>query len=71
MLNDYDQETPDFYNWTVSYDRDELSQLVNDKLKMDLGDVTDLIPLERGKSGRIWKLQIVIPFSFEVHLGWF
>ena len=26
---------------------------------MDFGDITDLIPLERGKSGRIWKLKIV------------
>ena len=33
--------------------------LVNRKLKMDLGDIQDLVPLERGKSGRIWKLQIV------------
>jgi hypothetical protein len=30
-----------------------------DKLKLDLGEITDLVPLERGKSGRIWKLQIV------------
>ena len=36
-----------------------LSELINRKLKLDLGDITDLIPLERGKSGRIWKLQIV------------
>lgn len=59
VLNDYDQETPDFYRWTVSYSQEELSELVNRKLKLDLGEVTDLIPLERGKSGRIWKLQIV------------
>ena len=59
VLNDYDQETNDFYRWTVEYTADELSQLVNEKLKDDFGTITDLIPLERGKSGRIWKLKIV------------
>ena len=59
VLNDYDQETPDFYRWTVEYSREELSELVNRKLKMDLGEIVNIVPLERGKSGRIWKLQIV------------
>ena len=59
VLNDYDQATPDFYRWTVAYTQAELSELVNRKLKDDFGTITDLIPLERGKSGRIWKLKIV------------
>ena len=59
VLNDYDQETNDFYRWTVEYTVDEISALVNEKLKDDFGRITDLIPLERGKSGRIWKLKIV------------
>ena len=59
VLNDYDQETNDFYEWTVEYTVDELSRLVSEKLKDDFGTITDLVPLERGKSGRIWKLQIV------------
>ena len=59
VLNDFDQETPDFYRWTVSYTQEELSELVKRKLKIDFGTITDLIPVERGKSGRIWKLKIV------------
>ena len=59
VLNDYDQETPDFYRWTVEYSQEQLSELINRKLKDDFGTITDLIPLERGKSGRIWKLKIV------------
>ncbi len=59
VLNDYDQETPDFYHWRVEYTQEELTDLVNGKLKLDLGTITDLIPLDRGKSGRIWRLQIV------------
>ena len=58
VLNDYDQETMDFYEWQVDYSAEELSALVREKLKVDLGRITALIPLERGKSGRIWKLEI-------------
>jgi len=59
VLNDYDLETNDFYRWTVEYTTEELSALIREKLKDDFGTITDLIPLERGKSGRIWKLKIV------------
>ena len=59
VLNDYDLETDDFYRWTVDYTTEQLSALVSEKLKDDFGTITDLIPLERGKSGRIWKLKIV------------
>ena len=59
VLNDFDQETPDFYRWEVKYTKEELSELVNRKLKDDFGEIVDLVPVERGKSGRIWKLKIV------------
>ena len=59
VLNDYDQETTEFYRWHVEYTTEQLTALINEKLKMDLGTITDLVPLERGKSGRIWKLKIV------------
>ena len=59
VLNDYDQETKDFFEWTVSYTQDELSALIADKLKMDFGRIVALEPLERGKSGRISRLRIV------------
>ena len=59
VLNDYDQETDDFYRWEVSYTQAELTELINRKLKLDFGEITDLIPIGRGRSGRIWKLQIV------------
>ncbi|SFG17754.1 DUF4922 domain-containing protein [Prevotella sp. KH2C16] len=59
VLNDYDQETQDFYRWTVEYSQGELSALLSDKLKMDFGAIVDLVPVERGRSGRISKLKIV------------
>jgi len=59
VLNDYDQETPDFYEWRVEYTQEELTELVNRKTKLDLGDIVDIVPLDRGASGRIWRLQLV------------
>ncbi len=58
VLNDYDQETTDFYRWRVSYTQEELSRLVEKKLGAGLGTVTDMKPLKRGTSGRIYELQI-------------
>ena len=59
VLNDYDQETPDFYEWTEVISSDKIAEWLRSKHHIDLGNITDLIPLERGKSGRIWKLEIV------------
>ena len=59
VLNDYDMETPDFFRWEVRYTQNELSELVNRKTGRSFGNIIDLIPLERGLSGRIIKLKIV------------
>ena len=58
VLNHYDQST-DFYRWTVAYTQRELSDLVRRRSGFDYGDIVDLIPIERGPSGRIVRLQIV------------
>ena len=58
VLNDYDQETHDFYHWHVDYTRDELSDLIARKLGTDIGTVTAIEALSRGPSGRISKLRI-------------
>jgi stage II sporulation protein D len=58
VLNDYDQETKDFYRWKVSYSQEELSNLVKNRTGIDFGTINNLIPLERGASGRIKRLRI-------------
>ena len=58
-LNDYDQETVDFYRWKVTLTQEKLQQLIADRLKMDLGSILDMKSVERGTSGRISKLQII------------
>ena len=59
ILNNYDQETTDFYRWKVRYTQTELAELIRTKTKSDYGDIIDLIPIQRGPSGRICKLKIV------------
>ena len=59
VLNDYDQETTDFYRWHVSYTQQQIKNLLSNKLKMEFGDILDLVPVERGTSGRISRLKIV------------
>ena len=59
ILNNYDQETTDFYRWKVRYTQAELAELIRTNTKSDYGDIIDLIPVQRGPSGRICKLKIV------------
>ena len=59
VLNNYDQETVDFYRWTVTYDKKELSGLIERRSGHKIGDIISMESLERGESGRIHKLKIV------------
>lgn len=59
ILNNFDQETTHFYRWRVRYSQEELSEIIQKNTKTDYGQIIDLIPIERGKSGRICKLKIV------------
>jgi SpoIID/LytB domain protein len=59
-LNNYDSETtPSFYRWTVDYDAGQLSDIVRRRSGIDFGRILDLVPLSRGASARIERLQIV------------
>lgn len=60
VLNDFDfSTTPDFYRWTIRYDRRRLSDLIYKRSGIDFGLIHDLQPLSRGTSGRIFRLKIV------------
>jgi SpoIID/LytB domain protein len=59
ILPGFDQETRDFYRWTVKYTGEEIRELVRARIDEDLGEVTALEPLERGPSERIIRLRIV------------
>lgn len=58
VLNNYDQETADFYRWTVSYTQEQMARLLSRKLGHDFGDIAELRPIKRGPSGRICQLLV-------------
>ncbi len=59
ILPSFDQETTDFFRWKVEYTRKELEHLIHKKSGIDFGTLKNLIPMQRGPSGRIVKLKIV------------
>ena len=59
VLNDYDQSFSDFYRWEVSYSQEEIAALLHEKSGKDFGEIVDLLPVERGESGRLIRLKIV------------
>ncbi len=59
VLNNYDQETTDFYRWKVEYTQKELTSIIREKSGLDFGEILNLVPVERGTSGRIVRLKFV------------
>lgn len=59
VLNDYDQSFSDFYRWEVSYSQQEIADLIREKSGKDFGEIVDMLPVERGESGRLIRLKIV------------
>ncbi|MEI6755143.1 MAG: SpoIID/LytB domain-containing protein [Paludibacter sp.] len=59
VLNNYDQETTDFYRWKIEYTQAELAEIISLRSGIDFGEIMDLIPVKRGESGRIIVLKII------------
>ena len=59
VLNDYDLETQHFFRWQEVYTTEQLSALVKEKIDIDFGTISDIIPLERGVSGRLIRIKII------------
>jgi len=59
VLNDYDLETKDFFRWKVRYGRDEVSKLIEERSGCKIGRLRALVPILRGVSGRLIKMEIV------------
>ncbi|NCE71739.1 SpoIID/LytB domain-containing protein [Odoribacter sp. Z80] len=58
VLNDYDRETRHFFRWKESFTTQTLSELVHRKLGIDFGTIHEIIPIERGPSGRLIRVKI-------------
>jgi SpoIID/LytB domain protein len=59
ILPDSDQETKGFFRWRVEYSREELEEILREKSGFDFGTLEEVLPLQRGPSGRISRLRIV------------
>lgn len=59
VLVQFDQKTIDFFRWKVEYSQKELSELIKTKSGIDFGEILDLVPIQRGHSGRLIKLKII------------
>ncbi|MDE6117933.1 MAG: amidase, partial [Duncaniella sp.] len=66
--NNYDRETADFYRWEETISREKIKSLINSRLELDLGDITDIRPLARGTSGRIYRL-LITGTKGEIEIG--
>ena len=59
VLNDYDLETRDFYEWTEELSQEEAHDFITKHLKMELGPILGMEIVEKGPGGHISKLRIV------------
>lgn len=51
--------TENLFRWTVTYTREELEQLISEKTGENIGELQDILPLERGDSGRLIYINLV------------
>ncbi len=58
ILPPFDRETSAFFRWEVAYTRETLKEIIEEKSGIDFGDLLNLLPIERGPSGRIVRLKI-------------
>jgi len=59
ILPGFDRETKNFFRWTIEYSREELEEIIREKSGFDFGTLKEIVPLQRGSSGRISRLKIV------------
>ncbi len=59
ILPDFDRETKTFFRWRIEYTREELEEILKEKSGLDFGLLQEIVPLQRGPSGRISRLKIV------------
>jgi SpoIID/LytB domain protein len=58
ILPDFDCETRDFFRWRIDLPQEELRTLLLAKTNVDFGEIRALVPIERGPSGRLFKMRV-------------
>lgn len=59
VLNSYDRERKDFYRWTEIISQEKLVTLLRERSNINVGNIINMIPVQRGTSGRIVRLHII------------
>ena len=59
ILPGFDRETKDYFRWRVEYSRTEIEEILREKSGFDFGSLQNVVPLQRGTSGRIFRLKII------------
>ncbi|HOT95971.1 MAG TPA: SpoIID/LytB domain-containing protein [bacterium] len=59
ILSSLPYNTRDLFRWKVSYPRRELSELISRRLRIQFGELVDLVPGDRAPGGRLIFLDIV------------
>lgn len=59
VLNKYDQETENFYEWDLTINQKDLSVLLKERYGYEFGEILALNAIERGPGGHLSKLEIV------------
>ncbi|MFN3821020.1 MAG: SpoIID/LytB domain-containing protein [bacterium] len=55
----YLQRTEENFRWEVTYSRQELESIIKRKTGEDIGELVDIVPLQRGVSGRLMEIEII------------
>ena len=48
-----------YFRWKISYNNEQITDLINSKTKKIFTNISSLVPLKRGESGRITELEVV------------
>jgi SpoIID/LytB domain protein len=51
--------TKKYFRWEANYTRQELQEVIRRRTGEDFGELQDLVPLQRGVSGRLMRLRVV------------
>lgn len=55
---DYLDYTKKYFRWSVRYSKEELSQIIANKTRQNIGNLVEIVPLERGVSGRLKRAEL-------------
>ena len=58
ILKNYDQAFEHFYRWKQSLTQEQAAIILKKKTGIDFGQILDIVPVERGFSGRLIRIQI-------------